>query len=452
MVSYVKKESIWNKDIKRDSIQALDHSLHTDVLIIGGGITGITTAYYLRNSALNVTLVEQNRIASGVSSRTTGKINYLQETIYTDLEKLYSTSVAEKYLESQLLAIKEITRIIKKEKIKCDFDKVKSYVFTNKRKETIKIKGEGEFLKKHGIKVKEYKDLDSPLKAKYAISVEDTYVFHPLKYLFHLKKISEKEGVTFYENTRVQKLEKQDNGYICYTDKYEIKANKVILACHYPFFLFPFFMPLKVYTEKSYITAFKTKNYERESYITSTIPTESIRYHKDTNAYMFYLSCSHQLSNHLNEKDNFNKAIFKAKRYTKKIDYVWENDDIMTLDRMPYIGYIESHNANLLLGTGYNTWGMTNGTLAGYILSDMVLGRKNAFIPLFNPLRTNKYLYPDMSFYIIGSTLKGYLENKIWKNKTWYTNKVEFLNKEGEDVAIYHEGKKEYMVLYFSMR
>lgn len=446
MVRYVKKESLWNKDIKREKIKELDHSIKTDILIIGGGITGLTSAYCLKDSSLKITLVEQNLIASGVSSRTTGKINYLQETIYTDLEKLYSSSIAEQYLESQLFAIEKINSIIKKERIKCDLDQVSSFVFTNKKKDINKIYAEKTFLESHGIVVEEHKDLSIPLHSKYAISVSNTYVFHPLKYLLHLKKVCEKCGVSIYENTRVQKLKKQEEGYICYTDSYEIKAKKIILACHYPFFLKPFFMPLKVYTEKSYIAAFKKKEYKKETYITSSLPVKSIRYHKENQTFMLYLANSHVLSNHLDENKNFNQVIKEAKKFSKRIDYVWENDDMMTLDKMPYIGLLEKHNPNLLVGTGYNTWGMTNGTLAGFLLSDLVLNRKNPFEKLFSPLRTNRGMYPEVSTIILSTTAKSYIQNKVYKNKKWYSNQVEFLKRDGKDIAIYHEGRKKYIV------
>ena len=85
MVIFVKKESFWCKDVSVDNINSLDENIEVDVLIIGGGLSGICTAYYLRNSNLKVALVEQGFVGCGVTSKTTGKINYLQETIYSDL-------------------------------------------------------------------------------------------------------------------------------------------------------------------------------------------------------------------------------------------------------------------------------------------------------------------------------------------------------------------------------
>lgn len=127
----MKKESIWTKNLKFKNINKLSKDIGVDVLIIGGGITGLTTAYYLKESNLNVCLVEKNYIGMGVTSKTTGKINYLQETIYSDLTSKYSFETAKNYYESQRYAIGKIKKIIENENIKCNFDKVESYIFTN---------------------------------------------------------------------------------------------------------------------------------------------------------------------------------------------------------------------------------------------------------------------------------------------------------------------------------
>ena len=195
----MKKESFWIQDISISNPKTLNENIETDILIIGGGLTGICSAYYLRDSKFKVCVVEQGYVGMGVTSKTTGKINYLQETIYSDLQNKYSYDIAKKYYNSQKLAIQEFARIIKKENIDCNFTPTESYVFTNKNSEIEKIKSEKNILESFGVKVSEYPKLNNHIKCKYAISVPDTYTYHPLKFLYSLKKIIENSGINIYE-------------------------------------------------------------------------------------------------------------------------------------------------------------------------------------------------------------------------------------------------------------
>lgn len=448
MVIYVKIKSLWLEDFEEKKIKTLKQNIKTDVLIIGGGMTGLSTAYFLKDSKLKVCLVEQGLVGMGVSSRTTGKINYLQGTIYSDLEKNLSFDTARLYLKSQRLAIRKIKGIVNYEKIDCNLERVSSYVFTDDKDEINKIEDERDILKRLGAKVKEHKEIDINLNCKYAISVPDTYVFHPVKYMYGLKNACCKKGVNIYENTRVQSMKKVRSGYICCTDDYEIKAKKVIIASHYPFFLKPYMMPFKVYTEKSYITASLIDEHFNSTYITSTNPCKSIRYHNDRNKnYLIYLSNSHNICNDLNVKKNVSKVCKENKLLGLEAYYVWMNDDLITVDKLPYIGRMEKKNNNLLIGTGYNTWGMTNSTVAGMVLADIILRKKNEFEKLFDPLRVN--IISDIDGYLVnlGSTIKSYTENKIVKNKKWYPESVSFETRNGKSVAIYNDGEKEHIVL-----
>lgn len=447
MVNKMKKESFWKQGITIGNIKNLTSDMEVDVLIIGGGLTGLSSAYYLRNSNLKICIVEQGYVGMGVTSKTTGKINYLQETIYSDLESKYSYDIAKKYYESQKFAISEFERIIKNEKIKCNFEKTKAYIFTNKSSEVENIKIEQNILESFGVKLESHSKLNNCLKCKYAISVDDTYTYHPLKFLYSLKKIIESKGINVYEQTRIKEMIKVKEGYVCYTDNSKILAKKVILACHYPFFLKPYMMPVKVYTEKSYIVVGKTDDYKKESLITSDIPVKSIRYYKDDYEYMFYLSNSHNICNKLDEKDNFNKVLNEAKVLGIKADYIWSNDDMMSVDRIPYIGRLEKDNDNLFIGTAYSTWGMTNGLLAGHILSNMVKGIKTEYNELFNPLRVCKITNIGGCLVNMGSNLKSIVENKVVKNKSWYSDKVRFEMRNGKSVEIYNDGVKEHVVL-----
>ena len=117
--------SIWKKGIKslKDDTE-LDREV--DILIIGGGIAGITTLYLLSHEKKNVLLIDKGRIGYGVTSNTTGKITYLQDHIYEDISKMYDENTASQYLRSQLEACSFIKDTILKEKITCNYKEVDS--------------------------------------------------------------------------------------------------------------------------------------------------------------------------------------------------------------------------------------------------------------------------------------------------------------------------------------
>ena len=410
----MKKQSIWIKDYQ-NKVNKLDKDIECDVLIIGGGITGLTTAYQLINKNLKVIIVEKNQIGCGVTSKSTAKITYLQELIYTKLK-----DKALPYLKYQLQAINIIKDIIEKENIDCDLEQVESFVYDKNKDSLIKEK---EILESFNIKVNINKN---------SISVKDTYVFHPIKYLLNLKEILLKNNIEIYEKTNVIKIHD-----LVYTDKYKIKAKKIILACHYPFFLFPLLTPIHCYLERSYLCSVKNVKNKKISSITSKIPTISMRYYNNN---LIYLNGSHKITNKYNENINFNDLIKEASIYGD-IEYIWSNHDIMTADHLPIIGKLKD---NLLIGTGYNTWGMTNGTIAGKILSDIVLYDKE--YELFSPKRNLIFKINNINNLL--SVSKTLIENKLIPNKKWNSKNVIFTKINNDNVGIYIDKDNKKHIVY----
>ena len=126
--------SIWDKKEKSHKIVSLKENVYTDILIIGGGITGLTTAYYLKDYP-SVCLVDASAIGHGVTLNTTAKITYFQERIYTKIAALLNEEKARDYLQSQREAISYLVDIIEKENIACSLTKTPSFVFANTKKE-----------------------------------------------------------------------------------------------------------------------------------------------------------------------------------------------------------------------------------------------------------------------------------------------------------------------------
>lgn len=424
--------SIWNINEKKRNIKELKNDKKVDILIIGGGMTGLTSAYYLKDNK-KVCVVDANIIGHGVTMGSTAKINYFQECIYTDIANSTNYNNAIIYLKSQRDAIDYIKNIIKGEKIDCDLKKVPSYVFANAKEEVEHLENEVNFLRRNNIEVFE-KKLPLNTTSYKSYYVKDTYIFNPIKYLNGLYEILSNKKIDIYENTKIIKIEREYDKYVCFSEKYKITANKVILAMHYPYFLFPFIMPLKCSIEKSYIIVSKVKNNRNFTCINTKNPIFSCRYYVDKdNAYQICLSKSHDISSHYNDSYYFDrvKEIFKLKEEDIVMKYT--NSDIMTPDHMPYIGKLKD---NLYIGVGYNTWGMTNSVLAAKIITDDILGIDNVYKEVFKPKRLNIQKILKMPIYMYNSA-KSYISTKLIKNKSWYPNNVIFYTKQGKSLACY---------------
>lgn len=380
----MKNTSIWLEEkTSKNQLSSLKEDIEIDTLVIGGGITGLSCCYHLKDTGLKVALVEANRIGEGVTSRTTGKLTYMQENIYSKIYKEKSFATAMSYYNSQKDAINIVIDIIKKNKIDCDLQESNSFLFTENEVNKVIVENEKKLLKRLGVKSLTVEKLDfQSINSRYAIKARGCYVFHPLKYLKGLKKVLQKSNIKIYENTRIISIEKCHNHFVCKTLNNKIKAKKIVIATHYPYFLKPFFTPFKVSLEKSYISASPIEEkHTNFNAINIDIPSKSIRFHEScNNKYKIFLLGSRNIAEKLKDIAHFNNLIEK----TNKIEYIWSNIDILTPDHLPYIGEISK---NLYIATGYNTWGMTNGSIAGLIICDLIQNKNNKYSELFNPLR-----------------------------------------------------------------
>ena len=422
----MKKKSIWD-DVETTNINNNKkiNDLNTDILIIGGGITGITLAYFLKDYTGKVTLVDKSKLGYGVTSKTTAKITYLQETIYSGLSKYFNEDISNLYYESQKDAIKIIKDIVKNNNIDCDLEKSPSIIFTLKNKNIKKLRREEELLRGWNNKVEV---INNP-NIKYGLKVHDTYTFHPLKYLKGITDII-KDKVNLYENILVEEVITDDDGYIVCTNMNKIFAKKVVVACHYPFFIYPSFIPIKTYVTKEYVNAARVRNPKNYNAISIDKELHSIRYYKD---YLIYGSNMHNITNHLNIKKNMDESRNQFKKFFNlNPEYSWINQDITSHDKLPIIGMIKD---NLYIATAYNGWGMTNGTLAAKIISDDILGIDNKFKKLFSPSRKN---YPLYIFSTLGifNYLKSYIQAMFIKYNPKYIKIDKFM------YAIYKDKNK----------
>lgn len=435
------EKSIWQKYNNHKPLEKIENDMTTDIVIIGAGITGITCAYNLIDSKYNVIVIDRGKCFNEVTAKSTGKVTYLQELIYQDISSVYDFKTAKKYYDSQKYAIDIIKNTIKKEKIDCDFEKVENITFTFNDKEIPKFIKEEKILDKLGVKYSNTSNKIKTKEIKRLISIKDSYVFNPVKYLsVLLKRILKSNNIKVYENSIVTSITKENEYFFVKANNSLIRAKKVLVACNYPFFTFPGLIPLKTYVEKSYICALKVNKNEKVSGITNNYPTKSFRYYEDKDKkYFIYLNNSSSMSDKLNYKKNYKELLEEIKSDLKKVECKWENMDVMTNDYLPLIGRI-SDEENMYISTGYNTWGMTNGVLGGKIISDIILEKENEYIKLFDPSRKLN-LKTVKNFFVNTAYLnsKAYILNFVLKNPSWYKDKAMVTKIKNKRVGIYFD-------------
>ena len=428
-------KSYWINSVKKEEFESLYNDKKVDVCIIGGGLTGLTTAYYLSKTNLNVVLLEKTKLCEHTSGYTTAKITSQHGLFYHYLIQSQGREKAEQYLEANEQAIQNIQNIIKEENIECDFEKQNAYVFTKDQKEVAKIKREVEDVKSLGKEAKFVTETKLPFPILGAIEFTGQAQFNPCKYAQGLVKAIQnsskenqeeidsvnmnkessgtknisKEGekqketskmnsdqktrqIEIFENTKVMDLKKQEEEYEILTENgNKVIAKYVVIASHYPIINAPGFYFLKMYQSLSYVVVAETSMDSLEGiYINSEKPTISIRMVENNGKKLLMVG---GFDHKTGEKKDLSQSYVDLEKVAKQIDpqcniiYRWCTEDCITLDKIPYIGEFSSMMANVYLGTGYNKWGMTSSNIAANIIVDKILGKENPYEEVFTSTR-----------------------------------------------------------------
>lgn len=402
-------ESLWKKTEENllENGRKLEKEIETEVCIIGGGITGISTAYYLSKAGKKVTILEREKLACSTTGNTTGKITSQHGLFYKYLIDDYGKDYAKNYYEANQEAIENIAKIISEEKIQCDFERQDAYVFTRDVKELNKIEDEINAVEELGGEADFVEKIEAPVKNYFgAIRFKNQAMFNVRKYLKALvNKILDRNG-EIYENTKVIKIKNDTDGYIVYTEKTCVKAKYVVITTHYPIINFPGFYFLKMYQEKSYVIGIETsQRLFQGMYINAESPTLSLRTAKDGDKDIVLVSgMEHKVGAKIDLENAYNnlERIAKELYSDAKVIYKWETQDCITLDKIPYIGQYSGLMNNLYVATGYKKWGMTTSNIAANIIADKILGKENKYENLFTATR----LKPIKNRWEFGAMLK----------------------------------------------
>ena len=369
-------DSLWKKDIKFPSFPEIEGKVNTDVLIIGGGIVGILTAYMLQQEDIDYILVEKNRICSGTTQNTTAKITFQHSLIYSKIMRSYGEETARAYLLANREAFNLLCRLC--ENVDCDFEIKNNYVYSKDYK---KLEDEMTALEKIGFNAQFIESVPLPVETKGTVCFENQAQFHPLKFLSAIAK-----ELNIFENSFVKEM--RDTTAI--TDKAEIKAKNVIVTTHFPFINKHGLFSLKLYQHRSYVIALENAQDVNGMYVDESETGLSFRNYKN---YLLLGGGGHRTGKqggNWKELQEFAKEKYPGAQER----FNWAAQDCMTLDDMAYIGNYSPNTPNLYTASGFCKWGMTGAMLSTMLLKDKIIGRKNDYFEFFRPDRS--ILHPQL--------------------------------------------------------
>lgn len=364
-------ESIWKKDVKLPEFQSLTGDHKTDVLIIGGGIAGILTAYMLKEKGIDCILLEKERICGGTTSGTTAKITIQHGLIYNKLLEKCGMETAKGYLEANRYAMQKLINISRD--IDCELEIKDSYVYSLDNRAM--IERELEALHKIGYAAELCEDLTLPVKTVGAVRFADQAQFNPLKFISAIAG-----ELNIFENSFVRELK----GNTAVTDSGTVTAKNIVVATHFPFLNKHGSYFLKLYQHRSYVIALENAQNVGGMYLDESGYGLSFRNYKE---YLLIGGGSHRTGKSGGNWSELREFTRRHYPNAKEVCH-WAAQDCMSLDGIPYIGEYSKGTSGIYVASGFNKWGMTGAMLSAVILSDMIGGRKNEFSEIFSPSRS----------------------------------------------------------------
>jgi glycine/D-amino acid oxidase-like deaminating enzyme/nitrite reductase/ring-hydroxylating ferredoxin subunit len=432
--------SFWLASSQRPAFGKLEEDVTVDVAVVGAGITGITTAYLLAREGKRVALVEAGRLLNGTTGHTTAKITAQHDLFYDELISHFGQDLAYLYYAANRDGLEFIRSMVRGMDIDCDFTEEDAYLYTTTDDNIRAIQREYDAYVKLGIPGRLEDDIPLPLTARSAVAMPGQARFHPVKYLTRLLNEFVRWGGLVYEETTVQTVEEGEPSVVVTKDGRKITCLDVVSCSHFPVFETGLYFA-RLHAESSYALAFRVRGEPPEGmYLSVDDPKRSLRTIDSGEEKLLLIGGeTHKTGQETCTSGRYESLIGFAQQYFDVSDvlYRWSAHDLITLDKLPYVGRATSKYPNSYVATGFRKWGMSNGTAAAMLLRDLILGVDNPYARMFDPNRANSAAGVKTFMAENANVAKRYIQGKL----DWLLKKPEQLGPD-EGALIRHNGKK----------
>ncbi len=403
--------SFWERTAQKVYTTPLTENLTADVCVIGAGIAGVTAAYLLACEGRAVVLIDDGPIGGGMTGRTTAHLVNALDDRYYELEKILGQEFSRLSAESHTAAIDRIEKIVGDEKLDCDFARVDGYLFLPPGGSVTDLKCELDAALRAGLL--EVQRVDRIPIGKFTtdgvLRFPRQAQFHPLKYLNGLARVTIDRGCRIFTGTRVVKVEDGHQVRIETSKGHSITAEAAIVATNCPINdrlvihskqapYATYVLTLRVTRELEHVLLWDTaETAEEEKQVLGPIPYHYVRFARDNEGDVLIVGAEDHKTG---QASDFEARLTKLEQWTRdrfpfvgEITDHWSGQVMEPVDGVAYIGR-NPGDKNVYVVTGDSGNGITHGTIAGILITDLICGRENPWTKLYDPSR--KTLQPTV--------------------------------------------------------
>jgi glycine/D-amino acid oxidase-like deaminating enzyme/nitrite reductase/ring-hydroxylating ferredoxin subunit len=403
--------SFWERTAQKFYTKPLTENVTADICVIGGGIAGVTAAYLLGREGRDVVLIDDGPVGGGMTGRTTAHLVNALDDRYYELEKMLGQEFSRLSAESHTAAIDRIEKIVDDENLDCDFARVDGYLFLPPGGSVTDLKHELDAVHRAGLR--EVERIEHIPVGKFTtdgvLRFPRQAQFHPLKYLNGLARVTTDRGGRIFTGTRVVKVEDGDHVRIETSKGHSISAEAAIVATNCPINdrlvihskqapYATYVLTLRVTREVEQVLLWDTaETAEEEKQTVGPIPYHYLRFARDSEGDVLIVGAEDHKTG---QASDFEARLAKLERWTRdhfpfvgEITDHWSGQVMEPVDGIAYIGR-NPGDKNVFVVTGDSGNGMTHGTIAGILITDLICGRENPWTKLYDPSR--KTLQPKV--------------------------------------------------------
>jgi glycine/D-amino acid oxidase-like deaminating enzyme/nitrite reductase/ring-hydroxylating ferredoxin subunit len=406
-------KSIWEgTDENTGAYPVLEGDHKAEIVIVGGGITGLTAALLLSNAGKNVILLEALSVGLGTTGNSTGNLYATVDEHLSHIRKKWNREVMQAVADSRASALNFIERTIKQHQLDCDFSRQPFVYFAESMDDKIEefIKDEFDALQECGLNPQIHNDAGLPYKTVRALRADGQAQFHPLKYSRQLARVVSGK-CRIYENSRVIDIKEKEG--IVKTAKGSVEADKILLATHTPVGVYGVQTVLAPYREFGIAAELKGE-FPAGIYWGMNSPKHSVRlFSSGEKNYVMVIGDKFKTGQHGDTREYVAglESYLKSRVDVSETKFVWGGQQYRPADGLPYIG---KHSDKIYFMTGFATDGLTYGTLAAMIITDQIMGKENPWektfkADRFTPLKSAKEFITENADNVV-----EYLKDTPW--------------------------------------